>query len=149
MEESKSTKLNFRYFIRMALQRKISWETLLVFLDDLTPTLAQSKQAIEVLVKELQALQTKLQVNVGDDDIVEIIENDTPNDVSCQNVQQLINDLDISKDKSENGFRQFHVDATNPKVESQFDEIIAPTKDSAEMNKTKKEFPEVEIIDIE
>ena len=59
MEESKSeTKLNFRYFIQMALQKKISWETLLAFLDDLTPTLIQSKQAIEVLVKEFQKLQS-------------------------------------------------------------------------------------------
>ena len=59
MEESKSeTKLNFRYFIQMALQKKIYWETFLVFLDDLTPTLIQSKQAIEVLVKELQKLQS-------------------------------------------------------------------------------------------
>ena len=59
MEDSNlGTKLNFTYFIQMALQKKISWETLLVFLDDLTPTLIQSKQAIEVLVKELQKLQS-------------------------------------------------------------------------------------------
>ena len=62
VEESKSTKLNFDYFIKMALQKKISWETLVVFLDDLTPTLSKSKQAIEVLVEELQALQSNCMI---------------------------------------------------------------------------------------
>ena len=54
-------KLNFEYFITMATQDKISWDTLIVFLEDLTPTLDKSKQANIVLVKELQKMHKKLQ----------------------------------------------------------------------------------------
>ena len=66
-------KLNFEYFITMATQDKISWDTLIVFLEDLTPTLDKSKQANIVLVKELQKMHQKLQEKGADDDI-DIIE---------------------------------------------------------------------------
>ena len=104
MEDGKSeTKLNFRYFIKMALQKKISWDTLLVFLDDLTPTLVQSKQAIEVLVKELQTLQSKVQEDkVEDDEIVEIVDiiNTETLNVSIQNTQSTAVNLNGTKKKS-------------------------------------------------
>ena len=54
-------KVDFRYFITFALQNKITWEVLDHFLNDLTPTLATSKQVIKVLLKELEKLQTELQ----------------------------------------------------------------------------------------
>ena len=74
MEESKGT--NFEYFISMTLRNKISWNMLLVFLDDLTPTLVKSKQAIEILVKHLECLHVKLQDKAIDKETldVEIIE---------------------------------------------------------------------------
>ena len=74
MGESKDT--NFDYFISMTLRKKIPWSMLLVFLDDLTPTLVKSKQAIEILVKHLQCLHTKLQDKAidGENLDVEIID---------------------------------------------------------------------------
>ena len=103
MEESKSTKLNFRYFIRMALQRKISWETLLVFLDDLTPTLPKSKQAIEVLVMELQTLNSKLQFDLEDDDgIVEIVEILNTNTSNANGQETQLSAVDSTKKDGSN-----------------------------------------------
>ena len=62
-EKNLSHKLNldFEYFITMAMQNKISWDTLLVFLDNLTSTLGKSKELIAVLVKELHKMHLKLQ----------------------------------------------------------------------------------------
>ena len=74
MEESKAA--NFEYFISMTLRNKIPWNMLLVFLDDLTPTLVKSKQAIEILVKHLQCLNAKLHENKNIDGAIEIIESD-------------------------------------------------------------------------
>ena len=54
-------KLDFEYFITMAMQGKISWDTLLVFLDDLTSTLGKSKDLNVILVKEHHQLHMKLQ----------------------------------------------------------------------------------------
>ena len=75
MEENKAT--NFEYFISMALRKKIPWNMLLVFLDDLTPTLVKSKQAIEILVKHLQCLDAKLQENQNINGTNEVTESDT------------------------------------------------------------------------
>ena len=112
------TKLNFRYFIKMALQKKISWDTLLVFLDDLTPTLVQSKQAIEVLVKELQTLQLKFQeVKVDNDDFFEIVEivNSEISNVSKQKPHSSAVDLIQTKEKS--SISQAQKDGSNRKTE--------------------------------
>ena len=37
-ETNKDLKLNFEYFIKMAMQDKITWDTLIVFLGCLTKT---------------------------------------------------------------------------------------------------------------
>ena len=74
MGESKAA--NFEYFISMTLRNKIPWNMLLVFLDDLTPTLVKSKQAIEILVKHLQSLHEKLKENKSIDGAIEVIESD-------------------------------------------------------------------------
>ena len=58
---NENIKVDFRYFISSALQNKITWEALDHFLNDLTPTLATSKQVIKVLLKELQKLHFELQ----------------------------------------------------------------------------------------
>ena len=58
----------------MALQEKISWDTLIVFLDDLTSTLDKSKQANIVLVKELQKMHFKLQEKGAEDNDIYIID---------------------------------------------------------------------------
>ena len=81
---SQMIKVDIEYFISMALQSKISWDTLVVFLDDLTPTLDQSKQAIKIIVKELQSLNSKLQDKIKDDveSKIEILNRNTSNESS-------------------------------------------------------------------
>ena len=53
-EMSLATKVDFRYFISLALQSKMSWEGLAFVLDDLASTLPKSKEIIRALLKELQ-----------------------------------------------------------------------------------------------
>ena len=67
--------LDFEYFVNLALVNKLPWDSLIVILNDWTPTLAKSKEVIEILVKELQKCQTyeeiyttKLEGNIEQDD---------------------------------------------------------------------------------
>ena len=52
---------DFTYFISLALENKLPWKSLETIFNDWTPTLPKAKKLIEVLLKELQMLQTKLQ----------------------------------------------------------------------------------------
>ena len=54
------TKIDFSYFIRMALQDNMAWKTLAMILKDLTPTLDETREVISILLKELEALQLAL-----------------------------------------------------------------------------------------
>ena len=51
---NQSEKVNFEYFIRLAIQKEITWNALEDLFDDLTPTLIKSKQLNKALLKELQ-----------------------------------------------------------------------------------------------
>ena len=110
----------------MALQRKISWETLLVFLHDLTPTLVQSKQAIEVLVKELQILQSKQQGrDLEDDEIVEIVEimNTETSNVSKEMPQSSAVDLIQTKENS--NMSQSEKDGSEEDTDIRIQEVVS------------------------
>ena len=159
MEDGKSeTKLNFRYFIKMALQKKISWDMLLVFLDDLTPTLVQSKQAIEVLVKELQTLQSKQQNNeVDQDKTVEIIDNEASN-ATMQKTQPIAADLTktnenstISQSEKDGKFsNESSTEIRQPKVISQNDEVNLSSENYPQIFNFEKEVSEaVEVIQLD
>ena len=50
-----------KYIIKMTLEHKFSWSTLALMLDEMTPTLNQSKQLVKVLLEELQNQQDKYQ----------------------------------------------------------------------------------------
>ena len=89
-ETNKDLKLNFEYFIKMAMQDKITWDTLIVFLEDLTPTLDKSKQANIVLVKELQKMHQKLQEKGADDDFDVIEIKPTENSERCFENPELV-----------------------------------------------------------
>ena len=162
MEDGKSeTKLNFRYFIKMALQKKISWETLVVFLDDLTPTLVQSKQAIEVLVKELQSLQSKVQNDEVDnykDEIVEIVEiiNNEASNATIQNAQLSAANTTNTNQKSfisqfEKDVSDGNTEISKPEVVSQNDEVnLTCTGNGPEICNSEKEVPDaVEVIQLD
>ena len=69
MENTRDTIQNeayFKYSIQMALQNKFSWTTLASMLDQMTPTVGQSKELVRVLLKELQNLQKKHQELITD-----------------------------------------------------------------------------------
>ena len=69
MENTRDTIQNeayFKYSIQMALQNKFSWTTLASMLDQMTPTVGQSKELVRVLLKELQNLQKKHQELIAD-----------------------------------------------------------------------------------
>ena len=51
---NQSEKVNFKYFIKLAIQKEITWSALEDLFDDLTPTLIKSKQLNKALLKELQ-----------------------------------------------------------------------------------------------
>ena len=46
----------------MSLQRRMPWETLALLLRDLAPTLEETREIISILLKELEALQSSLQM---------------------------------------------------------------------------------------
>ena len=54
-------KVDFRYFISLALQNKIPWQSLPAILQDFTQTAVESKQVIKVLLKKLQELHSELE----------------------------------------------------------------------------------------
>ena len=51
---NQSEKVNFKYFIKLAIQKEITWNALEGLFDDLTPTLIKSKQLNKALLEELQ-----------------------------------------------------------------------------------------------
>ena len=84
-------KLNLRYFIRSAIQKKMPWSTLTFFLNDLTPTLERSREVVEILVKELEMLAIKLEksgLEVEEEPIKE--ETFDENQVESEHVDQKI-----------------------------------------------------------
>ena len=124
MEECKSTKLNFEYVIKSACQKKISWETLAVIFDDLTTTLVQSKQAIEVLLKELQ-------------NIVEIKGKEPP--YSHENDQFLLDVLD----------KEIREPIQQAVVPQNVEKGPILNKPASENHNPRKHYPEVETIDLD
>ena len=78
------TKVDFKYFLQLAIHQEMSWAMLGVLLNNLTPTLDKSKQLIKILLKELQAahsrpepvLQGVIETNLHDLPLHEEIEVD-------------------------------------------------------------------------
>ena len=55
MQENDETfNIDTTYFIQLAIQKQIPWNSLIFVLTDLTTTLDRSKQVITVLVQELE-----------------------------------------------------------------------------------------------
>ena len=53
--------LGVSHFVGMALQNTMPWKTLAILLKDLSPTLSEAIEVIDILVKELEALQLSFQ----------------------------------------------------------------------------------------
>ena len=52
--------VDFNHFVKLAKSRVISWESLSTLLDEMTSTLALSKNLNKVLIEELKLSETKL-----------------------------------------------------------------------------------------
>ena len=65
--DSKEYEQELKLFIQMAYQARISWKALAIIIDHKTPTLDKSKQAIEILLENLQTIYTKFDELVNDD----------------------------------------------------------------------------------
>ena len=53
--------VDFKYFVKLALFKKLPWETLNNLLEGLTQTLAKSKELNQVLIHELKTSESKYQ----------------------------------------------------------------------------------------
>ena len=51
--------VDFRYFISLGLKKKLTWDSVLNILDEMSPTLFLSKQLNYVLLEELRKSQSK------------------------------------------------------------------------------------------
>ena len=70
--------LEVSYLVGMALQNTMPWNTLAILLRKLSPTLNEAREIIDILLKELEALQLSSQKNEKNDIISE--ENEEHND---------------------------------------------------------------------
>ena len=61
--------VDLKYFINLVFTKKVTWKGLRILLDALTTTLAKSKELNEILLEELEALETK-QHKIYEDGII-------------------------------------------------------------------------------
>ena len=86
-----NSELGFKYLLNLALNQKVSWSKLKIFLEDLTSTYESSKKLNEVLLDELEARQSIANKNQGSTNErkeQEIIENDSKDEVFLQGAAQ-------------------------------------------------------------
>ena len=72
--------VDFQYFIQSAVQKKLPWNCLAIFLTDLAPTLEKSKDVIQILVEELEkwvSITENCQCFTQEQDKNEFQENET------------------------------------------------------------------------
>ena len=74
-QNNKKVLVDFEYFIQLAIQKNITWSTLIFFLHDLAPTLEKSKQVIETLVQELEKWVLKVENNESINDVTEMLDD--------------------------------------------------------------------------
>ena len=55
--------IEFEFLVNLALDQKVSWAKLKLFLDDMTPTYEKSKKLNNVLLNSLESLHSKTKKN--------------------------------------------------------------------------------------
>ena len=68
IQKSAAENVDFSEFINSALNDQLSWEVLGVFLDNLTPTLAKSKDLNKILLQKLKQLNIQLKNKAVEED---------------------------------------------------------------------------------
>ena len=116
-ELDQSVRVDYQYFIELAVQKKLSWNTLVHFLTDLAPTLDKSRQVIRILVQELEKWVTKVENEIEEEIIA-------PNDIDAtkepKNSENSLasSEMSDSEDESNNGSINSTddciIDETNP-----------------------------------
>ena len=66
---------DYQYFIQSAVQKDLPWNTLVMFLTDLAPTLDQSREVIKILVHELEKWVSKAENEIKSDNSVPQIDD--------------------------------------------------------------------------
>ena len=96
----------FKNSIQMALENNVSWTTLALMLDEMTPTLTKTKELVKVLLEELQKLQKKHQEFVSEkvqlndkvqnkaDEIEILEENSILDEIETSNVEAIETNCD-------------------------------------------------------
>ena len=86
---AENVELDFKNLIKCALNNKISWPALKIFLDSATSTLKESKKLNNILLEELELLQSKQISNINQDETHSIIEYELlEKDVVGQNYEK-------------------------------------------------------------
>ena len=57
----KGNKTDFSYFVNMALEDRLPWKTFTMLLNDVAPTLNETREIISLLLKELESLHLAFQ----------------------------------------------------------------------------------------
>ena len=108
----KST-VDFRYFIYLAFDNKLSWDSLESLLEELSPTLAMSKQLNKILLKELK--ESKLIENTNENKGLSSFDDNNVDDISEIDVkEELYQPSSLDHQKHED---------TSKKIEFSDDEI--------------------------
>ena len=86
--------IDFKYFVKLAIQKEIPWKSLTIMLIELTTSLDKSKKAIRVLVQELEKWVSKAEFTAK-----ELTENIEPTE--AQDNQIILNDVDSKLSENE------------------------------------------------
>ena len=137
---SDTTKIEaqFTSFISLALEKKLSWQTLATLLSEITTTLSESKQLINILLKELQTMQMKFDLkdlNIHSARILQnldvnhpkLIQDKPSDDIENLEEESKFEDLEMPSDQ----------DATPQEFES---DIIEYSKENVVENKADITF---------
>ena len=96
-EVDKGVRVDFQYFIESAVKQEISWQALVIFLTDLTPSLDKSKEVIKILVEELEKWVRKARNEV----MIDRNKNSSPNDDNDIEMEHDVLDLAGTVEKFE------------------------------------------------
>ena len=117
-------KVDFKYFISLALENELSWECVTNILDESTSNLALSKQLNRILIQELKESESKRCKNPNEH--TQISSNINDQDTSI---------IDTAKDLSEVHYEEIGSSTQIPSnVNAQETSDIDPTNDSSEMH---------------
>ena len=130
--------LDFQYFIRVTIQKKMAWSTLSFLLTDLAVTPEKSKQVIKILVKELENWVSKKesgQNNVIEGMNDEVMEKEKQMDDIVQDDQIVYDKLEKPVENFEENSFDFNEDDTEVDSDSLDDDIELYNEDFEGKNK--------------